>query len=103
MLRITAITEKGRTVVKVEGKLVGPWVEELRRCWTLATDGSHNQPIQIDLTDVIFVDSLGKELIREMCFKGAELEVSGPLMCSMVDEMRADLRRNQFNRFQEVS
>ena len=103
MLRITVMTEERRTVVKVEGKLVGPWVGELRRCWTLAKDGRHNEPIHIDLTDVTFVDSLGKELIREMCLKGAELEVLGPLMSSMVDEMRADLRRNQFNRIQEVS
>ena len=102
-MRITVMTKERKTVVRVEGKLVGPWVGELRRCWALASDSRHNEPIQIDLTDVTFVDSLGKELIREMCFKGAELEVSGPLMSSMVDEMRAELRRNQFNRIQEVS
>ncbi len=103
MLRITVITESKKTVLKVEGKLIGPWVRELERCWGLATDRNHQEPIQVDLTDVAFVDSVGKELIGKMCCKGADLLVAGPLMTSIVNEMHTEALQSQRNCIREVS
>jgi hypothetical protein len=33
MLRITVLEEASEIRFVIEGKLVGPWVEELRKCW----------------------------------------------------------------------
>ena len=93
MLRITVMIEARRTVLKAEGKLAGPWVKELDHCWQLALKNARQEPIVIDLSDVAFVDRAGKALIGEMCANGAELVVTGPLMTSIVDEMRACAHR----------
>jgi anti-anti-sigma regulatory factor len=103
MLRITVITETERTVLKLEGKLGGPWVAELERCWRMAMHGCHNEPILIDLSDVSFVDSAGKELIRNMYGRGVELAVAGPLMTSIVSEIRAHSLRGQRPVMKEAS
>ncbi len=36
MLRITVRQEPTTTTIELEGKLAGPWVEELERCWRTA-------------------------------------------------------------------
>jgi hypothetical protein len=43
MLRITADLDSDPIVLKVEGKLKGPWVTELEHCWqsTRATCPGH--------------------------------------------------------------
>ncbi len=88
MLRITVITQSELTVLKVEGKLAGPWVAELERCWQMVISGTHQERLLIDLTEVAFVDSAGKELIRKICGQGADVAVTGPLMTSIVNELR---------------
>jgi len=89
MLRVTVITRSDKTVLKAEGKLAGPWVHELERCWQLALTHSHPEPIVVDLTDVSYADSAGQDLIREMCSSEVDVVATGPLMTSLVDEMRA--------------
>ena len=92
MLRITVVTEDQRTVLKAEGKLSGPWVKELDNCWQLALNKDPSETIVLDLSDVAFVDSAGKELIRKMCGDEVELIVRGPLMTSIANEVRAKAR-----------
>lgn len=103
MLRITVLTRSDKTVLKVEGKLTGPWVGELQRCWGMALDGHPRERIVIDLTNVTFVDTAGKELIRDICNRGTELLATGPLMTSIVNEVRADRLRTQLDSIKEVS
>ena len=98
MLRITVVTEARRTVLKAEGKLSGPWVQELDRYWRMASDRHPGEPIVIDLSEVEFVDSTGKELIRKMCACEVELVARGPLVTSIVDAMRADVREGRSER-----
>jgi ABC-type transporter Mla MlaB component len=77
MLKITTITnhEVGRTL-RLEGKLVGPWVEEL----ALVCDESAHQHdrLRLDLSAVSFVDAAGVALLRELLRRGVALaECSG--------------------------
>lgn len=71
MLRITTSNADGTVWIKLEGKLVGPWVEACRtECARLAGDGG----FRIDLSAVAFVDSAGEELLRGL----ARADVIGP-------------------------
>ncbi len=59
MLRITVHEEGSATRFVVEEKLVGPWVEEPRKCWkTVACLNA--KYIVVDLTSVTSIDSLGE-------------------------------------------
>ena|SRR5437899_2202947 len=85
MLKITIHPEAGVTRLKLEGRLAGPWVEELARCWR--TVDSQQQSQVVDLSGVTFIDPEGKELLTKMWQQGAKLHAVGCLTRCIVDEI----------------
>jgi ABC-type transporter Mla MlaB component len=68
VLKITEIfrSNKARTF-KLEGKLLGPWLDELRNiCQGL----ERSEQIRLDLAAVTFVDVAGATLLRELIRQG---------------------------------
>jgi hypothetical protein len=69
VLRITETTrsETARTL-KLEGKLVGPWLDELSKlCTQLLERPEH---VQLDLAAVTFADAAGAGLIDDLIRQG---------------------------------
>lgn len=66
MLRITIRDDTKSPQVKLEGKVAGPWVEELRSCWLSLAPSLGSRELCLDLREVSFVDAKGKELLREI-------------------------------------
>jgi ABC-type transporter Mla MlaB component len=87
MLRITTIDKGDVTVFRLEGNLAGVWVDELERLWTESNGWDSARKLQIDVTDVEFVDEKGKVLLERMLLEGAELHPGNPFMSSVVDEI----------------
>jgi hypothetical protein len=85
MLRITTQNHEMETKFIVEGRLAGPWVAELERCWQTAISAQPCPPIQVDLTAVSYVDAEGKELLTRMRRNGAEVLVTGLLNKAIFD------------------
>jgi ABC-type transporter Mla MlaB component len=74
VLRITAIDHEGSTsnqTLKVEGKILGPWVVELSRACEELRVPLHC--LRLDLTDVTFVDSTGLKLLDDLVREGATI------------------------------
>ncbi|MGH7387950.1 MAG: STAS domain-containing protein [Candidatus Rokuibacteriota bacterium] len=70
MLRIRE-RESAAHTMHVEGRLVGPWVKELRRsCEAAAAAG---RQVAIDLADVDFADLDGLALLLELRDEGFDL------------------------------
>ena len=88
MLRVTTIQTHRVTTLKLEGKLAGPWVDELRGCW--ASLARNKVSVRINLRDVTFLDRLGRELLLRMERQGTPL-----LECSefLRDLLHPDRRR----------
>ena len=77
MLKITADRDAGRAIFKLEGRLTGPWVEELKICWQKSV--AAGQPIKgVALDEVIFIDEAGKELLADMHRGGDITKTAGP-------------------------
>ena len=72
MLKITTLTNPESTIFRLEGRLAGPWVQELERCWdsTVGTTTSH--PLSVDLSAVTYVDSDGKDLLKKIHRAGGQ-------------------------------
>ena len=65
MLKISIISDSGQAIqFQLEGKLVGPWVEELQRLSDEAL--SHQKAVSLDLERVWFVDPHGVALLRDL-------------------------------------
>jgi RNA polymerase sigma-70 factor (ECF subfamily) len=90
MLRITSSRGEGITRVKLEGRLVGPWVAECRaRC---AEEAAGGQGIALDLTDVCYADPAGVELLRELADRG-QVERTSSFARELLRDEREDLVR----------
>jgi anti-anti-sigma regulatory factor len=85
------ITEKKDTVpasmsIILEGKLAGPWVEELHSYWRQIS-GNQQSGAVIDLTGVTFIDVNGKALLTKLWQQGAELRAAGCLTRCIIEEI----------------
>src|SRR5260370_38763169 len=72
----------------VQGRLVGPWVSELRTAWKRAHRGSDKPPCIIDLNDVTSIDKSGARLLRAMSKKGAQLMARGLHVNHVVEHLK---------------
>ncbi len=61
----------------LHGRLVGPWVDELRSCWKYARGRAPLARAVVDLKEVTFIDQAGETLLAEMRLAGAELIATG--------------------------
>jgi hypothetical protein len=53
--------------MKLEGRMVGPWVAECERAWlALESSLSAKKRLALDLCGVTFVDESGLELLRQI-------------------------------------
>ena len=89
MLKITTHIDidAGLTVFSLEGRLAGPWVAELERCWRTVPSTRATHRLRVDLTGVTHVDNEGKILLVRMHQDGADLIAAGCLTKCIVDEI----------------
>jgi hypothetical protein len=66
MLRITIEEGERAQTIKLDGKMAGPWVEELDRTWRLLVPSLGGKQLVIDMRNVTFVDGKGRQLLREI-------------------------------------
>jgi len=86
MLRITIQDEAQNPTIKLEGKVVGPWVEELRRSWQSFAPALGARELLLDLRGVSFVDAKGRQLLRDIYQKtSAHFLADSPLTNYFVD------------------
>jgi anti-anti-sigma regulatory factor len=95
MLKITTLMNAESTVLRLEGRLGGPWVLELERCWASTVGTTTNRTLSVDLSAVTYVDSDGKDLLKKIHQQGAKLVASGCLTSCIVNEIVQVARRGE--------
>jgi anti-anti-sigma regulatory factor len=79
MMRITRVTGEdtnGHAItLRLEGKLLGPWVGELvRECDAVRAREGGSVGVVLDLTAVTFLDPAGTTVIRDLMRQGFEVQ-----------------------------
>lgn len=93
MMRITVENNSKTSTLKLEGKLSGPWVEELARTWDKVTAEAMGAEVLLDLCGLTFVDPEGRKRLAWMYKHGAKFKTAGCLGKGIVEEiMREDGR-----------
>jgi len=90
MLRITIHNQAPVTSFVLEGKLVGPWVKELEKCWESARSADSSRAMLVNLASVTFIDSEGRVLLARMWREGARLLSTGVMINAIVAEIEAE-------------
>ena len=94
MLRIT-IHEVPVTSFVLEGRLIGPWVKELEKCWESQLAAESARAVLVNLAAVTFIDSAGCDLLTRMRRQGARLVSSGVLINAIVAEIEAQVEEEE--------
>jgi len=87
MLKITLHDSASELRFKLEGRLTGAWVAELRQCWLTARSTTQDRKTTLDLADLDFVDPPGQALLEEMHADGVTLVAMSPFIRAIVDEV----------------
>jgi anti-anti-sigma regulatory factor len=90
MLRITTQDNRRTLVFRLEGRLEGPWVAELEKCWRGMEDDAGRPTLRVDLTGVTFVDAAGKAQLAAMHREGAQFVADDCLTKAIVAEIAGD-------------
>ncbi len=79
----------------MQGRLVGPWVSELRTAWKKAHRSQDKRACVIDRNDVTFIDKSGERLLRAMSKKGAQLIARGLYLKHVLEQLQ-ERRTNDY-------
>jgi hypothetical protein len=86
MLRITIVeSSKIAVTLRIEGRITGPWVEELRTACDLHTFPDNVQ-LSLELADISFADAAGIALLRELRTRGVGLIRATPFLAEQLKE-----------------
>ena len=86
MLRISMQQDPGTLSLVVEGRLVGPWVDELRKV-SREQGARTDAQLTIDLCGVTAMDAKGQELLDELLRGGAILRCSDVMNQYLVEQL----------------
>lgn len=79
---------QGFTRFGVEGSLTQPLAEELKKRWQqVCASRPKSEYRTVDLTDMMNIDSIGKEILVEMYRDGVELVGSGVMTNALIEEI----------------
>lgn len=87
MLRITVRTEPAGATLLLEGRLAGPLVAEVERCWQAACERHRGKPLAVDLQAVTYIDAEGKAWLKRAYERGADLVAAGCLTRAYVEDI----------------
>ena len=87
MLRITVDYDVNSIALRLEGKLKGDWVDELRKVWSGVRSTRLNEGAIVNLTEVSVVDVAGRHLLAEIYSSGGVLNGTGLFARSLVEEI----------------
>jgi anti-anti-sigma regulatory factor len=65
-LRITVVDEPDATTMKLEGKIIGPWIAELDRAWRSLVASLGSRKLRVDLRGVDRIDPDGRHVLAQI-------------------------------------
>lgn len=92
MLRITIAETATEQRWTLEGRLVQPWVGELRTCWKKRHRAQNGRGCTVDLSEVTFIDNSGLRLLRTMSKEGTQFIATGIYTKHVLEHLKAGIR-----------
>jgi hypothetical protein len=88
-VKISTQENDGRLTLKVEGKIIGDWAEELERFWHSFHALLGAKKLCLDICGVAYVDHRGKQVLQRIfAATGAEILADSPLTKQFANEAK---------------
>ena len=94
MLKICVIDTRTESRLVVEGKLIAPWVEELRTAWKAANRGPAGHALVVDLRNATLISQEGENALLELMREGAKFRCSGVFTKHLIQQLTRSRKRN---------
>jgi hypothetical protein len=101
MLKISVIDSRTERRLVLEGKLIAPWVAELRTEWKAANGGIEGRALVVDLRNVTVISQEGENALLELMSDGAKFRCSGVVTKHLIKELERRHKRNSRESIQE--
>ena len=92
MLKVSIQEEIGAISLLVEGRLAGPWVSELETCWQRESARAAGRVLAVRLSNVIFIDDTGKDLLTRIFRAGARIDGNGCMVRAILERITGQSR-----------
>ncbi len=87
MFKISTIDTRSERRLVVEGKLIEPWIAELHKTWTVASETLDGRKLVIDLSNATVIGREGEEVLFELMRRGARFSCCGVLTRYLLRKM----------------
>jgi len=95
MLKISVIDRRKERRLVLEGKLIAPWVAELRSAWQAAANRQVGGPaLVVDLRDVTVISQEGENALLELMSDDAKFRCSGVLIRHLIHQLARRRKSN---------
>jgi len=98
MLKISVIDSHTQRRLILEGRLITPWVAELRTVWEKAKEELDGRELMIDMGNVIVVSQEAENALLQMMNEGARFRCSGVLTKHVLQQLRQRSRKRPVRR-----
>jgi anti-anti-sigma regulatory factor len=88
MLKITITNTAKEELWTLQGRLVAPWVKELKATWRRTHPSAQGRRCVVNLDEVTFIDKSGERMLRCMSNQGAQLVASDVYVKHVLDRLR---------------
>jgi hypothetical protein len=86
MLKISVVDTSAQCRIVLEGKLIAPWVTELKKTWEALADLGGREFV-VDVSDVTFINREGENALLELMRDGAKFQYRGVFSKHIVEEL----------------
>jgi len=93
MLKITITNTKTEETWTLQGRLVVPWVNELKASWKKTHRTAHERRCIVNLDEVTFIDKRGEQMLRSMSSRGAQFVASDVYVNHVLDRLKRKSHR----------
>ncbi len=94
MLKISVVDSSNQRRLVLEGRLIAPWVAELRTVWTKAKTELDGRELLIDMESVMVVSQEAENTLLQMMNEGARFRCSGVLTKHVLQQLMRRSKKN---------
>jgi hypothetical protein len=102
MLKISVIDSRTERRLLLEGKLIAPWVAELRTAWKASNGGLEGRALVVDVGNVTVISQEGENALLELMSEGAKFRCRGVLTKHVIQQLTRRCRKNSSEPIQAV-
>ena len=99
MLKISIIDGRTHRRLVLEGKLVEPWVDELRPAWERAKAELAGRQLVMDVKNLIVISQAGENVLLELMQEGVKIRGCGVFTRRVLKELARRVEKKDKERY----